>query len=563
MSAIIGIDLGTSTTEAAVYRNGKPEIILNLDHAAVTPSVVGIDQGGNWLVGERARAQALLFPENTAMEVKRKTGSGERIALGKATFEPVELQARLLSYVRTYASEFLGEEVDRAVISVPAYFNDRQRRETIRAGKMAGFFVERILNEPTAAAMRYGLSHLDENSHVLVYDLGGGTFDVTLLEMFEGVLEVKASSGDNQLGGKDFDEALMEWLFAHFQSKHGKNLRQDRYALARVKEEAEKCKIALSTQDTYRVIIPAVCTINGQPVALDETVTRAQFENLTADLLERTHDPIDRVLGDTRLRDDEIDRVILVGGSTRMPMIVEDIARFLGRAPEQPVDPDFAVAEGAAVMAGIIAGEVDEREGLVMTDVNPFSLGVRVRDERTDTVMSVVIPRNTTIPTERTERYATASPRQTVAKIEVYQGESRDVTHNHFLGEFEVKGIPPKPAGMEKINVTFSYDLNGLLVVRAAIVSTGEEAMIEIHMGRDEEKPDVSAWKTAPDAPRFRAIIRRAERAVAQNTLPGGLKERVETLLFKLKQALIAGNVHDAERAEGELTAALRKTEAQ
>ena len=558
MNAIIGIDLGTSTTEAAVYRDGKPEMILNLEGRIITPSAVGLDEGGNWVVGARAKAQYLLRPESTAIEVKRKTGSGETVPLGKANYTPAELQSRLLSYVRAYASEYLGESVERAVISVPAYFNDLQRRETIEAGEMAGFSVERILNEPTAAALSYGLEHLDEESHVLVYDLGGGTFDVTLLEMFDGVLEVKASSGDNQLGGKDFDQALEDELFRRFRLKHGKDISADRQAQVRVKEEAEKCKIALSGQDSFRVLLPAIGTVGGNPVEMDETVTLEQFEQLTKDLLERTHAPIDRVLEDAGLSEDDIDRIIMVGGSTRMPMVSRDIADYLGKEPALAVNPDYAVAEGAAIMSGMISGDMDEENGLVMTDVNPFALGIRVTDGFDDDLMSVVIPRNTTIPVTKTEQYATHYDFQTVARIEVYQGESRVASHNHYLGEFSVRNIPPKRAGREQIDVAFSYDLNGLLKVTATLASTGKEASIEIQMNKGkEEKTDVSGWKDARDAKAYRAVIRTAERTLSRDSLPSGIRERMERLVYELKEALILERPDDAEKTEAMLNALL------
>lgn len=343
-STIIGIDLGTSTTEAAVIRDGKPVMIVNLDQEIITPSAVGIDNGGNWVIGEKARAQYLLSPDNTAIEVKRKIGTNEKIMLGKQSCTPVALSAKLLEYVRTYVSEYLEEEVTRAVISVPAYFDDIQRQATVRAGMEAGFQVERIINEPTAAALSYGLDHMEEESHILVYDLGGGTFDVTLLEMFDGVLEVKASNGDNRLGGKDFDEKLMDWLNGQFQKKYGVDLRKDMYACVRLKEEAERCKKALSTQESYHVLVPMIIEKAGQPLALDETVTAEQFEELVRELLERTHRPMEVVLADSGILPSEIDRVILVGGSTRMPVVEKDIRDFLNMEPSRAVDPDYAVA---------------------------------------------------------------------------------------------------------------------------------------------------------------------------------------------------------------------------
>ena len=559
MSVIIGIDLGTSTSEACVYRSGKPEMIPNPEGQVITPSAVGLDEQGNWVVGARAKAQFLLRPENTAIEVKRKTGTGDTVAVGKASYTPVELQSRLLSYIRAYASEYLGENVMRAVISVPAYFNDLQRRETITAGEMAGFSVERILNEPTAAALSYGLEHLDEESHVLVYDLGGGTFDVTLLEMFDGVLEVKASSGDNQLGGKDFDQVLEDELFRRFRLKYGKDISTDRHAQVRVKEEAEKCKIALSAQDSFRVLLPAIGTVGGNPVEMDETVTLEQFEALTRGLMERTHEPIDRVLEDANLSEDDIDKIILVGGSTRMPMVSKDILDYMGKDPVPAVNPDFAVSEGAAIMSGMIEGDMDEDEGLVMTDVNPFSLGVRAVNEYfDDDVMSVVIPRNTTIPVTKTERYTTHSDFQTQARIEVYQGESRIASHNHYLGEFMVTGIPEKRAGQEKIDVAFSYDLNGLLKVTATLASTGKEASIEIQMGKDKkEKTDVSGWKDAKDAKAYRAVIRTAERMISRDSLPAGIRERMESLVYSLKEAIVTEHPEEAEKLEAKLNVLL------
>lgn len=561
MGAMIGIDLGTSTTEAAVYRNGKKEMIPNLDGKMITPSAVGIDEGGNWVVGERARAQYLLSPENTAIEVKRKTGTGESVLLGKNRYAPADLQARLLSYVRTYASEYLGEDVDRAVISVPAYFNETQRRETILAGERAGFSVERILNEPTAAALSYGLEHMEEESHVLVYDLGGGTFDVTLLEMFDGVLEVKASGGDNQLGGKDFDERLMTFLFDRFREKHGKELSADRYAWARVKEEAEKCKIVLSEQETCHVLIPAICTIKGAPVELDETVTREQFEEMCRDLLRRTHRPIDVALSDAEISEEQIDRIILVGGSTRMPMVSRDIEAYLGKAPDEVVNPDYAVAEGAAIQAGIIAGEISGEDSLVMTDVNPYTLGIRTADGDGDN-MSVVIPRNVTIPTTRTERYRTSYPYQTRARIEVYQGESMVASHNHFLGRFEIDRIPAKPAGREELDVRFSYDLNGMLDVTAILLSTGKEASIQINMARTEEEEavDLSAWKDAEGAKVYRAVIRTAERTLSGKSgdLPPEMRRALQETLDDLKRALVLGDAGEAASVSDDLAEMLR-----
>ena len=554
MSAVIGIDLGTSTTEVAVYRDGGKTLIPNPEGKLITPSAVGIDDSGNWVVGERARAQYMLAPERTAIEVKRKTGSGEKIALGSVNYTPVELQAKLLAYVRGFASDYLGEDVSRAVISVPAYFNEFQRRETIQAGELAGFSVERILNEPTAAAMSYGLEHMDEESHVLVYDLGGGTFDVTLLEMFDGVLEVKASGGDNQLGGKDFDEALMEYLFGRFSATHKKDLRLDKHASARVKEEAEKCKIALSDTESYHVLIPAICAIDGSPVELDETVTREQFEEITRELLERTHDAIDLVLEDANISEDDLDSVILVGGSTRMPMVARDIREYLGHGVSQAVHPEYAVAEGACIQAGMISGEIDPADGLIMTDVNPYTLGIRTNDDGMANYMSVIIPRNVTIPVTRVERYYTVADGQTRVEVEALQGESRIASHNNFLGKFMIRDIPPRRAGEEMLDISFSYDLNGILKVSAKLVSTGQEKSIEIDMVHGgSNTPDLSKWKEAEGAKAYRTVLRTAERMLSKDILPENASVVLKAAVDELKTALVLGQAEEARSAGSDL----------
>ena len=476
MSTIIGIDLGTSTTEAAVIQNGKPLMIFNLENEIITPSAVGIDADGKFVIGEKARAQYLLSPENTAIEVKRKIGTNEKIPLGQETYTPVELSAKLLEYVKSYASEYLKTEITRAVISVPAYFDDLQRQATVEAGNKAGLEVMRILNEPTAAALSYGLEHMEEESHILVYDLGGGTFDVTLLEMFDGVLEVKASSGDNQLGGKDFDEKIMDWLIGQFQSKHDIDLSKDKFAMVKLKEEAERCKKTLSSSSACQILIPMIAEKSGTPLALDETITVEAFEEMTKELINRTHPPIDVVLTDSGILQEDIDKVILVGGSTRMPLVAKDIEEYLHMEPAQAVNPDYAVAEGAAIQAGIIEGSIHQEDSIIITDVNPYTLGIRVVDDFSMDRMAVVIPRNVTIPVTRSETYFTSTDYQTVAHIEVYQGESTMASRNHFLGDFEIHGIPSKKAKAERINVEFSYNLNGMLNVKATIPSTGADA---------------------------------------------------------------------------------------
>ena len=558
METIIGIDLGTSTTEAAVIKDGKPVMIVNLENKVITPSAGGVDKSGNWVVGEKARAQYLVAPENTAIEIKRKIGSSEKISLGKQSYTPVALSAKLLEYVKTYVSEFLREEIDRAVISVPAYFDDIQRQATVKAGMDAGLQVERIINEPTAAALSYGLEHMEEESHILVYDLGGGTFDVTLLEMFDGVLEVKASNGDNQLGGKDFDEKLMEWLRERFREKHGVDLMMDTFAMVKLKEEAEQCKKALSTQDSYHVLVPMILEKDGKPLALDEVITVGQFEDMTRELMERTHHPIEVVLADSGVLASEIDRVILVGGSTRMPLVTKDIKSFLNMEPSRSVNPDYAVAEGAAIQAGIIQGSIRQEDSILMTDVNPYTLGVRVMDWMSSDRMGVVIPRNVTIPTTRNQVYSTSADYQDTARIEVYQGESDIASHNHFLGEFVVQGIPRKAAGNEKIGVEFTYNLNGMLEVSASILSTGKQAGIQINMmenNSEEEIIDVSNWKDSPYAKQFRTIVRRVEKLLQtpETHTDPFWAEDLEDSLYELKAALVRKDLESAKEAEEEL----------
>jgi len=572
MKTVIGIDLGTSTTEAAIYRNGIVEMILNLEEEIITPSAIGIDDKGNWVIGKRAMSQLILSPQNTAIEVKRKIGTDSKISVGGHNYTPVELSAKLLEYVRKYASEYLGEDIRNAVISVPAYFNETQRQETIEAGTKAGFKVERILNEPTAAALSYGLQHMDEESHILVYDLGGGTFDVTLLEMFAGVLEVKASAGDNQLGGKDFDEAIMNSLIKDFQKQHGVDLRQQRHAMVKLKEEAEQCKKALSKEESYRVLIPAIAKVGGHPVELDSTITRKDFEALVRPLVERTHKPIDVVLSDSGITANKLDRIILVGGSTRMPMIAADIEAYLGKAPVSAVNPDYAVSEGAAIQAAIIAGLIDSSEGLVMTDVNPYSLGVQCVNDGDPDYFSVIIPRNVTIPVSKTQRYYTNFPGQTAVHVNIYQGESSTASRNHFLGDFRMSDIPVNYSSVESIDISFSYNLNGMLDVTAIVVSTGQKAKLSINMQNQENGPEMpdeddethvtfTNWKDSPISDDYRAVIRRAERILKHLDEDDDDRDEIESLLDALKVAIADEDVDEADDLEDDLVDLLESLE--
>ena len=557
---IIGIDLGTATTEAAIYRHGKPEMIPSFNGSVVTPSAVGVDESGNLVIGEKAKAQFIMAPERTVIEVKRKLGTGEKISMGRQTFSPVELSAMLLEYVKRYASQYLDEDIDRAVISVPAYFDDIQRQAVVEAGKRAGFEVERIINEPTAAALSYGIDHLEEESYILIYDLGGGTFDVTLLELFDGVLEVKASSGDNRLGGEDFDERLMGWLRKRFEEKNGVSLDGDVHSMARLKEQAEACKVALSSQEEAAVSIPFLAEKGGVPLALEEMVTRSLFEELIKDLVSRTHDPIQVVLEDGKIGKEDLDLILLVGGSTRVPLVARDIEEFLGMEPKGEIDPDYSVAMGAAIQAGIIAGEIDSDTGIIMTDVNPYTLGIRTIDDHSDDFMSVIIPRNVTIPVTRHQVYYTVVPGQSAAGIEIYQGESRTASRNHLLGKFTIDGIPAAPAGAESVDVAFSYNQNGMLSVTATLMSTGKEMAVSIDMmaAVREERVDVSQWKTSAFAGDYRGVVRRAEKALKELEREVGEDSRdmareLEELIYQLKKAVMEEDLDQADRLEEEI----------
>lgn len=554
---IIGIDLGTTTTEAAIYRNGKAEVIPSFDGRPAIPSAVGIDDSGNFVVGEKAKAQYILAPERTAIEIKRKIGTKEDIQLGNKKYTAVELSAKILEYVKRYAEDYLQAPVNRAVISVPAYFDDIQRRETADAGRLAGFTVERIINEPTAAALSYGINHLEEESHILVYDLGGGTFDVTVLELFEGVLEVKASSGDNRLGGKDFDQRLINWLTNRFEEKCGVSIKEDVFAGSRLKEAAEQCKIALSTQDEFRVQLPMLAKKDQKPLALDEIVTREQLEALIRDDLTRTHGPIQTALADSDMRAEDLDLVLLAGGSTRIPLVARDVRDLLGREPSGDIHPDYSIAEGAAIQAGIISGAITEEDSMIVTDVNPYTLGIRVFDGWTADRMSVVVPRNVTIPVTKHSIYYTSFDSQTEASIEVYQGDRRTATKNHLIGSFTIGGIPPAPAGDEQIDVSFAYNLNGILDVSATVVSTGEAASVSIGMTDTptDEQADVSSWKQSPIAGDYRALIRRGEKAARSARKAGDedYASRLEDVIYELKYEILHENPDEAEELEDEL----------
>jgi molecular chaperone DnaK len=485
MSTIVGIDLGTTNSLVAVMAGGKPSILANRSGKRLTPSVVGLDSQGQVHVGESARNQLPLAPERTIAEVKRRMGSSEVVQLGDRGYKPQEISAFILKSLRDDAERHFGSTVTEAVVTVPAYFTDAQRQATRDAGELAGLTVERILNEPTAAALAYGIDRLEKEEFILVYDLGGGTFDVSVLEMFSGVLEVRASAGNSHLGGSDFDRAIVDFLVERTKVEHGLDLTNDAKARARIKAAAESAKIDLSTARAVPIVLPFVGMKNGQPVSVETELTRAKLESLIGDAVRSTLGPIKTALKDANLDRNQVSEVVLVGGSSRIPLVYEVLEEFFGKPPRGGINPDEAVALGAAVQAGLKSGAVSPATGIMITDVSAFTLGVEVMSRsaggaEVGGLFSPIIPRNSTVPISRTEVYRTTADNQRVVNIRVYQGEDRLVKNNVFLDAYEVEGVPPASAGSQSLAVTFTYDLNGILNVKTKIVSTGKEATLVV-----------------------------------------------------------------------------------
>jgi molecular chaperone DnaK len=526
--------------------DGSPKLIPNVQGKLITPSVVHIGQDGSILVGEEAAEYLFTRPDCTFMEVKRLTGSGEKLKAHGKEYAPEEIQAMLLRYLVQCAETYLNEKIDRAVITVPAYFTDVQRRATTAAGELAGLRVERIINEPTAAALDYGLSNLKECKNVLVYDLGGGTLDVTVLELFEGVIDVKASCGNNHLGGKDFDEIIMQNLA---------DPAGDARAFMRLKKAAEDCKIALSDDDAYKVSLPFLLTDKGgKPVSVEKTVSRQEFEEWVSEKAASTREPMNQALDDARLTAADLQVVLLVGGSTRIPCIKKLVEETLGKVPRSLVDPDLTVARGAAIQAGLLDGSINNND-LVLTDVCPYTLGTApLADSLFDMrkVFDPLIPRNTTIPAEKSKIYTTASDYQTSVVIDVYQGESSNLARNERLGEVRLSGIPSAKSGKEQIEVTFSYDMNGILQVKAVVFSTGKQVSVEISTVGVKAKPpiDISKWESAVGGRAVRPLIRKAEKLIALDKDIGG---SIGFIVRQLKEALVLKNEDEAEDLREEL----------
>ena len=536
MSKIIGIDLGTTNSCCAVLEAGAPKVIPNPEGGRTTPSVVAF-KNGERIVGDNAKRQAITNP-NTVSSIKRLMGTDKKVELDGKKYTPEEISAMILSYIKDYAESYLGEKVDKAVITVPAYFTDSQRQATKNAGKIAGLEVERIINEPTAAALSYGLDK-EEGQTILVYDLGGGTFDVSILELGDGVFEVKATNGNNKLGGDDFDQRIIDYLVSEFKKENGIDLSKDKMAMQRLKEVAEKAKKDLSGVTSTQISAPFITQgSDGGPLHLDVTLSRAKFEDLISDLVESTLEPVQKALKDAKMTKKDIDKVIFVGGSTRIPMVYDLITKELGKEPSREVNPDEVVAMGAAIQGGVLTGDVND---IVLLDVTPLSLGL----ETLGGVMTTLIPRNTTIPVSKSEVFSTAADNQPAVDIHILQGERPMAADNKTLGNFQLTNIPPAPRGVPKIEVTFDIDANGIVNVKAKDLGTNKEQSITITSSTNLSDDEIEKMRKEAEENK-EADEKRKEEAEVKN--------EAEQLLFQTRKAIkdLGDKVDSKDKEEAE-----------
>jgi len=558
MAKAVGIDLGTTNSVVSVLEAGEPTVIPNAEGARTTPSVVGFSKAGEVLVGEVAKRQAITNPDRTIRSVKRQMGTNWTIDIDGKRYTPQEISARILQKLKRDAESYLGDSVNQAVITVPAYFNDAERTATKEAGQIAGLEVLRIINEPTAAALAYGLDKEGADQTILVFDLGGGTFDVSVLEIGDGVFEVKSTHGDVQLGGDDWDQRIIDWLVQNFKSAHGIDLSQDKFAGQRLKEASEKAKIELSAVQSTQINLPFISAGPEGPLHLDEQITRAKFQELTADLVERCRGPFDQAISDAGLKLGDIEHVVLVGGSTRMPAIQDLVKTMTGREAHKGVNPDEVVAIGAAVQAGVLKGEVKD---VLLLDVTPLSLGIETKGG----IMHKLIERNTTIPTRRSEVYTTAEDFQPSVEIHVLQGEREMANYNKTLGKFQLVDLPPAPRGVPQIEVTFDIDANGIVHVSAKDRATGKEQSMtitgqsslsrddidrmvrdaEAHAEEDRRRKDEADTRNQADT-----LVYQTEKLLRENgdKIDASERSKVETSVGALKDSLASSDVDAIRR---------------
>ena len=568
MSKIIGIDLGTTNSCVAVMEGGEPVVIANSEGARTTPSVVGFTKTGDRLVGQVAKRQAITNPDNTVSSIKRQMGTDHKVTLNGKEYTPQQVSAMILQKLKADAEAYLGEPVTEAVITVPAYFNDSQRQATKDAGTIAGLNVRRIINEPTAAALAYGVDKEDDQK-IMVYDLGGGTFDVSIIEMGDGVTEVLATNGDTHLGGDDFDQRIIDWMADAFQTENGIDLRKDKMAAQRLKEAAEKAKIELSSAMSTQINLPFITADATGPKHLDMTLTRAKFNELTADLVDRTMTPVRKALQDAGLRASDLKKVLMVGGSTRIPAVYDAVKKELNCEPFKGINPDECVAVGAAIQGGVLQGDV---KGLLLLDVTPLSLGI----ETLGGVCTKIIERNTTIPTHKSQVFSTAADNQPSVEINVLQGEREFARDNKSLGVFHLDGIAPAPRGVPQIEVTFDIDANGIVKVSAKDLGTGKEQNITITASTNMSKDDID--KAVKEAEQFAAddkkkreevdirngadqMVFQTEKMLKENgdKMPADVKSEAEAKLADLKTAVQSGSIDDIKAKQEALSHVFEK----